>query len=194
MPNIEEIKKLREETGVSMMECKKALEKTDGDIEKAKKVLRERGVELAGKRAAKDTGEGLVASYIHSNNKVGVLLDIRCESDFVAKSDDFKSLAHEICLQIAAAKPKYVKEDDVKEEEIQEEKGIVLKQCEESNKPQNIVDQIVEGRIKKFKKEVVLLMQPWVKDDKQTIEDLINDKVAKIGEKIIINRFERFEI
>jgi elongation factor Ts len=194
MPNIEEIKKLREETGVSMMECKKALEKTNGDIEKAKKVLRERGVELAGKRAARDTGEGLVASYIHSNNKVGVLLDIRCESDFVAKSDDFKSLAHEICLQIAAAKPKYVKEEDVTDGEIKEEKEIVLKQCEGSNKPQNIVDQIVEGRIKKFKKEVVLLMQPWVKDDKQTIEDLINDKVAKIGEKIIINRFERFEI
>ncbi len=194
MPNIEEIKKLREETGVSMMECKKALEKTGGDIEKAKKVLRERGVELAGKRAAKDTGEGLVASYIHSNNKVGVLLDIRCESDFVAKSDDFKSLAHEVCLQIAAAKPKYVKEEDVKKEEIEEEKGIVLKQCEGSNKPQNIIDQIVEGRIKKFKKEIVLLMQPWVKDDKQTIGDLINDKVAKIGEKIVINRFERFEI
>jgi elongation factor Ts len=194
MANIEEIKKLREETGVSMMECKKALEKSGGDVEKAKKVLRERGVELAGKRAGKATGEGLIASYIHSNNKVGVLLDIRCESDFVAKSDDFKTLAHEICLQIAAAKPKYIKEEDVKEEEIEEERRIVLKQCEGVNKPKNIVEQIVEGRIKKFKKEIVLLMQSWVKDDKQTIEDLINDKVAKIGEKIIINRFERFEI
>lgn len=194
MPNIEQIKQLREETGVSMMECKKALEKTGDDIEKAKKVLRERGVELAGKRAGKATGEGIVTSYIHSNNKVGVLLDIRCESDFVAKSDDFKMLAHEICLQIAAARPKYITESDVTEEEIKEEKGIVLKQCEGSNKPENIVEQIVEGRIKKFKKEIVLLMQPWVKDDKQTIEDLINDKVAKIGEKIIINRFERFEI
>jgi elongation factor Ts len=194
MPNIEQIKQLREETGVSMMECKKALEKTDGDIEKAKKVLRERGVELAGKRAGKATGEGLITSYIHSNNKVGVLLDIRCESDFVAKSEDFKTLAHEICLQIAAAKPKYIKDEDVTEKELKEEKEIVLKQCEGSNKPENIVEQIVEGRIKKFKKEIVLLMQPWVKDDKQTIGDLVNDKVAKIGEKIIINRFERFEI
>jgi elongation factor Ts len=194
MPNIDQIKQLREETGVSMMECKKALEKTGDDIEKAKKVLRERGVELAGKRAGKATGEGLVTSYIHSNNKVGVLLDIRCESDFVAKSDDFKTLAHEICLQIAAAKPKYIKDEDVTESEIKEEKEIIIKQCETSGKEEKFLDKIIEGRLVKYKKEIVLLMQPWVKDDKQTIEDLINDKVAKIGEKIIINRFERFEI
>ncbi len=194
MPNIDQIKQLREETGVSMMECKKALEKTGDDIEKAKKVLRERGVELAGKRAGKATGEGLVTSYIHSNNKVGVLLDIRCESDFVAKSDDFKSLAHEICLQIAAAKPKYIKDEDVTDVEIKEEKEIIIKQCETSGKEEKFLDKIIEGRLVKYKKEIVLLMQPWVKDDKQTIEDLINDKVAKIGEKIIINRFERFEI
>ncbi len=194
MPKIEQIKQLREETGVSMMECKKALEKTGDDIEKAKKVLRERGVELAGKRSGKATGEGVITSYIHSNNKVGVLLDIRCESDFVAKSDDFKTLAHEICLQIAAARPKYIKDEDVTEAEIKEEKEIVIKQCEASGKEAKFLDKIIEGKLVKYKKEVVLLMQPWVKDDKQTIEDLINDKVAKIGEKIIINRFERFEI
>lgn len=194
MATIEQIKALREETGVSMMECKKALEKSGGDIEKAKKVLRERGEEIAGKRAGKKTGEGLVTSYIHSNNRVGVLLDIRCESDFVAKSEDFGSLAHEICLQIAAAKPTYVKEEDVPEEVIQEEREIILKQCEGEKKPQNIIDQIVEGRVKKMKKEVVLLSQPWVKDDKKTIEDIVNEKVAKIGEKIIIHRFVRFEI
>lgn len=194
MPNIEQVKKLREETGVSMMECKKALDKSGGDIEKAKKFLREKGEELAGKRAGREAGEGVVASYIHSNSKVGVLLDIRCESDFVAKSDDFKSLAHEICLQIAAAKPQYVKEEDVPEEVIKEEREITLKQHEGSNKPQNVLDQIVEGKIKKMKQEVVLLSQAWVKDEKKTIADLINEKTAKIGEKMEVRRFERYEI
>jgi len=176
------------------MECKKALDKSGGDIEKAKKFLREKGEELAGKRAGREAGEGVVASYIHSNSKVGVLLDIRCESDFVAKSDDFKSLAHEICLQIAAAKPQYVKEEDVPEEVIKEEREITLKQHEGSNKPQNVLDQIVEGKIKKMKQEVVLLSQAWVKDEKKTIADLINEKTAKIGEKMEVRRFERYEI
>jgi len=194
MANIDQIKKLREETGVSMMECKNALEKSNDDIEKAKKLLRERGEELAGKRADRNTGEGVIATYIHSNKKLGVIVDIRCESDFVAKSDDFQNLAHEICLQVAAAKPQYVKGEDVPESVINEEREIILKQQETSKKPKNIVDQIIEGRINKFKKEVVLLMQPWVKDDKKTIEDIINEKIAKIGEKIIVQRFERFEI
>jgi elongation factor Ts len=194
MATIEQIKKLREETGVSMMECKKALEKSGGDVEKAKKVLREMGEDLAGKRAGKKTGEGIVTSYIHSNNRVGVLLDIRCESDFVAKSEDFQDLAHEICLQIAAARPSYVSGEDIPESVVEEEREIILKQCEGSEKPQNILDQIIEGRINKMKKEVALLSQPWVKDDKKTIEDIINEKIAKIGEKIIVHQFVRFEI
>lgn len=194
MSNIDNIKKLRDETGVSMMECKKALEKTKNDIKEAKKVLRERGVELAAKRAGKTTGQGIIRSYIHSNNKVGVLLDIRCESDFVAKSEDFINLAHEICLQIAASRPKYVKEEDVTKEEMEEEKQIILKQQENTKKPKEIINKIVDGRIKKFKKEIVLLMQPWVKDEKMSIEDLINEKMAKIGERIEVNRFQRFEI
>ncbi len=194
MSNIDNIKKLRDETGVSMMECKKALEKTNNDIKEAKKVLRERGVELAAKRAGKATGQGIIKSYIHSNSKVGVLLDIRCESDFVAKSEDFVNLAHEICLQIAASHPKYVREEDVTKEEIEEEKQIILKQQADTKKPKEIMDKIVDGRIKKFKKEIVLLMQPWVKDEKMSIEDLVNEKVAKIGERIEINRFQRFEI
>ena len=151
MATIEQIKKLREETGVSMMECKKALEKSGGDVEKAKKVLREMGEDLAGKRAGKKTGEGIVTSYIHSNNRVGVLLDIRCESDFVAKSEDFQDLAHEICLQIAAARPSYVSGEDIPESVVEEEREIILKQCEGSEKPQNILDQIIEGRINKMK-------------------------------------------
>ncbi len=194
MSNLEQVKKLREETGVSMMECKKAIEKAGGDIEKAKKVLREKGEEIAGKRAGRTAGEGTVASYIHPGSKIGVLLDIRCESDFVAKSDDFKNLAHELCLQIAAAKPAYIKEEDIPGETLDEEKEIVLKQHKNSGKPEKIIEQIVEGRIKKFKKETVLLMQPWVKEEKKTVEDLINETVAKIGEKIVVNRFSRFEI
>ncbi len=194
MSNIDNIKKLRDETGVSMMECKKALEKTNNDIKEAKKVLRERGVELAAKRAGKTTGQGIIKSYIHSNNKVGVLLDIRCESDFVAKSEDFINLAHEICLQIAASGPKYVREEDVTKEEVEEEKQIILKQQENAKKPKEILSKIIDGRINKFKKEIVLLMQPWVKDEKMSIEDLVNEKIAKIGERIEINRFQRFEI
>ncbi len=192
--SIDQIKKLREETGVSMMECKKALEKSEGNLEGAKKFLRERGEELAGKRAGRDTSQGLVTSYIHSNNKVGVLLDVRCESDFVAKSDDFKSLAHEICLQIAALNPQYISPDDVPESLVKEEKEIVLKQVGDTKKPKDILDKIVEGKISKMKKEVSLLSQPWVKDDKKTIEDLVNERIAKIGEKIIIKRFVRYEI
>ncbi len=194
MSNIEQVKKIREETGVSIMECKKALEAAGNDIEKAKKILREKGEEIAGKRAERDTGEGIVASYIHSNNKVGVLLDIRCESDFVAKSEDFKDLAHEICLQIAATNPKYIKEEDVPEEIINEEKEIILKQFNNSDKPENVIDQIVEGKLKKQLKDFTLLSQPWVKDDKKNVEDLISEKIAKIGEKIIVSRFTRYEI
>ncbi len=192
--SIDQIKKLREETGVSMMECKKSLEKAKGDIEGAKKFLRERGEELAGKRAGRDTSQGLITSYIHSNNKVGVLLDIRCESDFVAKSDDFKSLANEICLQIAAINPQYISPDDVPESMVEEEKEIVLKQVGDSKKPKEIMDKIIDGKISKMKKEISLLSQPWVKDDKKTIEDLINERIAKIGEKLIIKRFVRYEI
>ncbi len=194
MTNIEEVKKLREETGVSIMECKKALEKSGGDTEKAKKILREKGEDIAGKRSSKEANEGIIASYIHSNKKLGILLDIRCESDFVAKSDDFAELAHEVCLQIAASNPQYISEEEIPEKVIEEEKQIVLKQQEGSKKPAEVIEKIVQGKIDKFKKESVLIKQPWVKEEKKSIEDIINEKVAKLGEKIVIHRFERFEI
>ncbi len=194
MSNIEQVKKLREETGVSLMECKKALEASGNDIEKAKKILREKGEELSGKRSEREAGEGIISSYIHSNNKVGVLLDMRCESDFVARSEDFQNLAHEICLQIAATNPQYITKDDVPEEVAEEEKQIILKQFKESDKPKEVIDQIVQGKLKKQLKEVALLSQPWVKDEKKVVEDLISEKVAKIGEKIIVHRFVRYEI
>ncbi len=197
MADIEKIKELRQETAVSMMKCKKALDEAGGDLEEAKKLLREWGQKLANKRSDKEVGEGLVASYIHSDNKTGVLLDIRCETDFVAKGDDFKKLAHEICLQIVATDPDYISEDDVPEEVLESEKEIILNQMEESgdtDKPEKVKEQIVKGKLKKFMERNVLLNQAWVKDDSMTIEDLVNEYLAKIGESIEIKRFTRYQI
>ncbi len=194
MANIEEVKKLRQETGVSIMECKKAIEKSGGDVAKAKKILREKGEEVAGKRSGRSTNEGVIETYVHPNGKVGVILDLRSESDFVAKSSDFKELAHEMCLQIAALNPSYAKEEDIPDKVIKEEEEIAMKQFQGSDKPAEVIEKIVQGKVKKFKKDNVLINQVWVKDGEKTIEDLINEKVAKLGEKIVVNRFERFEI
>ncbi len=194
MADINQIKKLREETGISIGECKKALEEAKGDEKLAKDKLREWGAKIADKRASREALEGIVVSYIHPNNKVGVLLDMRCESDFVAKSDDFKDLSHEICLQIAAMDPSYIKEEDVPKEEIEKKREIFLKQLEEDKKPKEIKEKIVEGKIKKDLQESVLLYQPWVKEEKKTIEKLLEEYTAKIGEKIKIERFTRYQI
>ncbi|MDD3399453.1 MAG: translation elongation factor Ts [Candidatus Paceibacterota bacterium] len=194
MADMEQIKKLREETGVSITECKKALEQVQGDLDEAKKVLRERGIELAGKRAEKETAQGIVESYIHPNKKVGVLLELRCESDFVARSEDFQNLAHEICMQIAAMKPIFVSEDQIPEEFLDGEKKIYQEQVADSGKPQNIVEQIIEGKLSKYKESVSLMSQPWIKDQDKTISDLLNETIAKIGEKIVVKNFTRYEI
>ncbi len=198
MADIEQIKILRQETGVSLRKCEKALKESDGDLEEAKKLLREWGQELANKRAEKEVGEGVVDSYIHSDNKTGVLLDIRCETDFVAKGDDFQELAHEICLQIAAAKPEYITEKEVEEEDLKKEKEIIKNQIEEdeknAQKPDHVKEKIVEGRMGKFMEKKVLMNQKWVKDDSKTIEDLIGEYLAKIGENIEVKRFTRYEI
>lgn len=194
MLSIDRLKQLREATGISMMECKKALEEAGGDIEKAKEILREKGKEAVKERKERGTGQGIVASYIHPGSRVGVLLELRCETDFAAKSEDFKKLAHEICLQIAASRPLFVNEKEISEEFLDGEKKIYQKQLEGSGKPQNIVEQIIEGKLKKYKEEVSLLSQPWVKDQTKTIRDLIEDYTAKVGEKIEIGRFARYEI
>jgi elongation factor Ts len=191
---IEQIKQLREETGVSPTEIKKALEETNGDIEKAKELLRIRGKAVLNKKSARETKSGLIDTYLHPNAKTGVLLDIRCESDFVAKLPDFKNLAHEICLQIAAMKPLYVKEEDIPEEFLDGETKIYKEQAAGSGKPEKIVAQIIEGKLKKYKDEVCLLSQVWIKDDSKTIKNLIEDTVAKVGEKIEIKKFARYEI
>ena len=191
---IEKVKQLRQETGVSLMECKKALESSGGDVEKAKKYLREKGEELLGKRSGKDAGQGVIASYIHTDNKSGAIVDLRCESDFVAKGEDFIELAREICLQVVAAKPLYISEEDVPEEIKDEEKEIILKQMKDEKKEKEMMEKIIEGKLNKQIKKIALLSQPWIKDESKSINDLINEKIAKIGEKIVVNKFERYEI
>lgn len=194
MISIDQIKQLREETGVSPTEIKKALEKSNGDMEKAKELLRVLGKTLIGKKANRETKQGIIESYVHPSAKTGVLLDIRCESDFVAKSPEFKNLAHEICLQIAAMKPLFVKEEDIPEEFLVGEIKIYTEQAANSGKPENIVKQIIEGKLNKYKNEISLLSQTWIKDDSKTVKNLIEDAVAKIGENIEVKKFSRFEI
>ena len=194
MITIENIKTLREETGVSISDCKKALQETEGDIEKAKEVLRKWGRELAGKKSGRVAKEGIIEVYLHPNKKVGVILDIRAESDFVAKSSEFQALAHEICLQIAAMKPRFANSEDIPEDELQKEKEIYQEQFKKSDKPKNVLDNIIKGKLEKYKEEISLLSQPWVKDSQKTIKFLIEEYIAKFGENIIIKRFSRFEI
>ncbi len=194
MANIDQIKQLREETGVSVSEVKKALDEAKGDIEKAKELLRVWGKALAGKKESREAKQGIVDSYVHPNLKTGVLLDIRCESDFVAKSPDFKNLSHEICLQIAAMKPLFVKEEDIPEEFLDGETKIYKEQIKDSGKPEAIVKQILEGKLKKYKEQICLLSQLWIKDDTKTIKNLIEEAIGKIGENIEIKKFSRYEI
>lgn len=194
MISIDQIKQLREETGVSPTEIKKALEESKGDTEKAKELLRIWGKKVLNKKTSRETKAGLIETYLHQNAGTGVLLDIRCETDFVAKSPEFKNLAHEICLQIAAMKPLYVKEEDIPEEFLDGEIKIYTEQLKDSGKPENIAKQILEGKLKKYKEGVSLLSQTWIKDDSKTIKNLIEDTVAKVGENIEIKRFVRYEI
>ena len=194
MISISKIKKLRKETGVGPIECKKALTEAKGDIEKAKYILRTWGKDFAAKKTARETKQGLIESYIHPNSKIGVLLDIRCETDFVAKSEDFKKLAHEICLQIAAMKPLFLNEEDIPEEFLAGERKIYQEQFKDSGKPQKIINEVIEGKLKKYKEEISLLSQSWIKDETKTIKELINEYITKLGENIIVKRFTRCEI
>lgn len=194
MVTIDQIKQLREETGLSISEVKKALEQSNGNIEKAKEALRILGKTLLGKKTSRETKAGLIEAYVHQSATTGVLLDIRCETDFVAKSPEFKTLSHEICLQIAAMKPLFVSESDIPEEFLDGETKIYKEQIKGSGKPEKIVAQILEGKLNKYKEGVSLLSQPWIKDEAKTIKNLIEETVAKIGENVEIKRFARYEI
>ena len=188
------VKKLREKTGAGIMDCKEALTECDGDENKAFDFLRTKGLATAAKRAGRAMSEGVVQSYIHSDSKLGVLVEINCETDFVAKNDDFKDFAKNIAMHIAATNPVGVRQEDVPEETIDKEKEIYRSQVLEMGKPENIADKIVEGKLKKYFKENCLIHQAYVRNPEITIEDLINEMIAKIGENITIRRFVRFKI
>lgn len=188
----DKIVKLREKTGAGMMDCKKALTDSGGDIEKAIEILRKKGVDIANKKAARTTKEGAVGSYVHMAGKIGVLVEINCETDFVAKTDDFKHFVKDVAMQIAASRPLYVKREDVPQDVVEKEKHIMAATL--NDKPKNMVDKIVEGKIGKFYKEFCLLEQPFIKDEKITIKDLLTGVIAKTGENIVIKRFVRFQL
>lgn len=196
MANIsaKDIANLRAKTGIGMMDCKKALEESNGDADKAIEILRKKGTIKAEKRAERETKAGIVEAYIHANNQIGVIVEVLAETDFVAKNDEFKEFAHDIALHIAALNPKYLDRDNVPEDEISKERKLFVEEVESSGKPKEIIDKIVEGKISKYFEEVCLLEQAFVKDPSVKIKDLLNEKIAKIGEKIIISRFCRFEI
>ena len=188
------VKELRDATGVGLMECKKALSEANGDIEEAQVLLRKRGVAIAQKKADREANEGLVASYIHAGGKLGVLVELNCESDFVAKTDDFQALAHDIAMHVAAADPRFIRREEVDQEAVAKEREIQRDRALQEGKPEQIVDKIVDGRIGKFYEEVVLMEQPFVKDNSVTIQELITNQTAKLGEKIAVGRIARFKI
>jgi len=188
------VKELREITGAGMMDCKRALQEMDGDMEKASDYLREKGLAAAAKKAGRIAAEGIVDSYIHMGGKVGVLLEVNCETDFVAKTDAFRELVHDIALQIAASAPEYIRREEVPADQLEHEKEILAAQARNEGKPEKIIEKMVQGRVDKFYQEVCLLEQPFVKDTSVTVEQLITDKIATIGEKITVRRFVRYKM
>jgi elongation factor Ts len=188
------IKELRAKTGAGIVDCKKALQEAGGDMEKAVEILRKKGAAKAAKKAERATAEGAVFSYIHGGGKVGVLVELNCETDFVARNETFKELGHEIAMQIAAMAPEYVSKEEVPEEVVAKEREVLREQALAEGKPEHIVEKIVEGRLAKFYSEKCLLEQPWIKDDSKTIKELITDYITKLGENIKVRRFARFEV
>jgi elongation factor Ts len=188
------VKELREMTNAGMMDCKKALKESNGDVDAAVKFLREKGLSAAAKRAHKSANEGQIFSYIHSNNRLGVIVELNCETDFVAKTDEFQALGKNLAMQVAAAAPHVVRREDIPEAVLKNEMEIFRNQALESGKPEKVLDKIVEGKVEKFYSEVVLLEQAFIKDDKVKIEELLNETIGKLGENMVIKRFARFQL
>ncbi len=188
------VKELRQRTGIGVMECKEALQECQGDMEKAIEALRKKGYARAQTRMDRQASQGIVHAYIHLDGKIGVLVEVNCESDFVARNDEFRELAKNVAMQIAAANPRYVASADVPEAELAQEREIIRAQLKDMNKPPQIIDKIVEGKLKKFYEEVCLLDQPYIKDDKMSIQQLISSYISKFGENIKVRRFARFEL
>jgi elongation factor Ts len=190
----EMIKALREKTGCGMMDCKKALKEAKGDAEKATEILRKKGLAAAARRAGRVSAQGLVDSYIHIGGKIGVLVEVNSESDFVARNIEFQAFVKDICMQVTASNPQYISRDEVPDGIIQHEKDILESQARQEGKPEKAIQKIIEGRLEKFYSEICLLDQPFIKDPKKTVKDLLADLVAKIGENIVIRRFTRYQL
>lgn len=188
------VKKLREKTGAGMMNCKRALEKSEGDIDKAVDVLRERGMASAAKKSGRLAKEGIIHSYIHPGDRLGVLLELNCETDFVARTDEFRGLAKDISMQVAATNPLVISRSDLKEDLIQKEKDIYRAQAKSQDKPEKVIDRMVQGKLEKYFQEVCLLEQPFIKDEHKSVQDIITETIAKLGENITVKRFSRFRV
>jgi len=188
------VKELRERTGAGMMECKKALEEAKGDVAEAEIVLRKRGIAAAHKKATRATKQGVIGTYIHPGAQLGVMIEINCESDFVARTDDFQELVHDVAMQIAAADPQFIRREDVTQAALDRERDIYRDRAKNEGKPEKMLEKIVEGRMAKYYEEVCLLEQPFVKDNSITIGQLIATKIAKVGENISVARFARFKV
>lgn len=188
------VKELRDKTGAGMMDCKKALAESDGEMDAAVKYLREQGIAAASKKAGRETSEGVIFSYIHPGDKLGVLVEINCETDFVARTDDFRSFAKDVAMQIAAADPRVVSREELTSEIIEAEKEVYRNQAKREGKPEKVIDRIIDGKLEKFYSEACLMEQPFVKDNDRTIADLVNDMIAKLGENMNIRRFTRYRL
>ncbi|MCK5466633.1 translation elongation factor Ts [Candidatus Parcubacteria bacterium] len=194
MISAQEVKKLRDRTGAGMAECKKSLEESAGDMDKAIKILQKSGSKIADKKCNRDMAEGYIGSYIHSNGKVGVLIEVVCETDFVARNEEFKKLTHDLAMHIAALNPEYVNCDEIDSEIIKSKKEELSEEVKKENKPPEILEKIVEGKVKKYFDEICLMSQSFVKNPEMIIEELVTEKIAKLGENIKVKRFIRFEI
>jgi elongation factor Ts len=189
-----DIKKLHDQTGAGVLECKKALEESGGDFEEAVAILRKKGIKVASKRASKAASEGMVYAYIHAGSQVGVLVEVNCETDFVARTDDFRVFCEEISMQIAAMRPRWVAPEDVPQEAMDREREILREQALGEGKPANVVDKMVEGRLRKFYEDNCLLKQPYIRNDSLSIEDLLNELMGKTGERVVVRRFVRYQV
>ena len=190
----QQIKELRQETGAGVLDCKEALEASTGDFDKAVAYLREKGAAAAAKRSDHEADEGVIGSYIHAGSKVGALIEVNCETDFVARTDDFQALAHDLAMQVVAAKPLYLTAEDIPAEVLEKEKEKVRAEMQDSGKPDAIIERIVEGKLKKFYEETCLMEQAFIKDTALTVKELVQEKNAKLGENIVVRRFARLEI
>jgi len=188
------IKELREATAAGVLDCKKALEASGGDVEKAKAYLREKGIAAAARKADREVKEGLIEAYVHAGGRVGALIELDCETDFVARTEEFRALAHDLAMQVVAANPLYLAPEDIPPHVLEEETKDYRAQARDAGKPEHVIEKVVEGKLQKYYQEVCLMKQPFIKDDELTVQDIITRMIAKVGENIVVRRFARFEL